>query len=234
MVDEEEFNGFPREALDFLSELEANNSREWFNSHRAEYDELIVTPAQDFISALGERLASEIDGIVYDTRAGGSGSLMRIYRDVRFSKDKTPYHTNVRMLFWHEEGHRTGGPGFFMGFGPREGGFYSGQYRFDKSTLEAYRAAVDDEGQGEELLDLISRVEGTGCRIGGETYKRVPRGYDQDHVRSRLLRHSGLYAYAEGIDSGILLGPDAVETCLGHFMVMSPVVIWLVELAQRT
>jgi uncharacterized protein (TIGR02453 family) len=233
MASEVDFNGFPREALDFLGELESNNNRGWFKAHREDYDRFVVAPAQDFIASLGERLVGEIEGIVYDTRAGGRGSLMRIHRDVRFSKDKTPYHTRVRMLFWHEGGHRTGGPGFFMGFGQKDGGFYAGQWRFDKPTLEAYRRAVDLESSGENLIEVISSVEKAGYPVGGETYKRVPRGYEPEHARSKLLRHSGLYAHLEGVDSGLLLRPDAVDLSFEHFKKMSPIVTWLFELMGR-
>jgi uncharacterized protein (TIGR02453 family) len=234
MADENAFNGFPSEALDFLAKLESNNNRKWFKAHRAEYERFVLGPAQDFIASLGEKLAEEIDGIVYDTRTGGRGSLMRIYRDIRFSKDKTPYHTHVRMLFWHEGGYRTGGPGFFMGFGHREGGFYTGQWRFDKHTLEAYRRAIDGEPRGENLLEVISGVEDAGYTVGGETYKRVPRGYDPQHPRSKLLKHSGLYANLERVDSRILLKPDAVDVSFEHFRKMSPIVTWLLELMGKT
>jgi uncharacterized protein (TIGR02453 family) len=159
---------------------------------------------------------------------------MRIHRDIRFSKDKTPYHTHVRMLFWHEGGHRTGGPGFFMGFGHRDGGFYVGQWRFDKPTLEAYRRAVDGESSGVGLLGIIEGVERAGYEVGGETYKRVPRGYDPQHPRAKLLKHSGLYASLEGVDSRSLLQPDAVDVSFEHFTKMSPIVTWLSELMGKT
>ena len=159
---------------------------------------------------------------------------MRIHWDIRFSKDKTPYHTHVRMLFWHDGGHRTGGPGFFMGFGHGDGGFYVGQWKFDKPTLGSFRRAVDGELGGEELLGVIESVEGAGYGVGGETYKRVPRGYDPQHSRAKLLRHSGLYASLEGVDSGILLQPDAVDVSFEHFVKMSPIVTWLVGLMEKT
>jgi len=230
MGQEEQFSGFPEECLEFLANLELNNNRKWFKDHREEYDQFVVSPAQEFIASLGELLASEIDGIVYDTSPGGRGSLMRIYRDVRFSRDKTPYHTSMRMVFWHEDGHRTNGAGFYMGFGPRTGGFYAGQYGFDRSTLSAYRKDIDRDSRGKNLESIIDQVEEKGYQVGGETYKRVPRGFDPDHPRARLLRHSGLYAKLEGVDSGMLLGPDAVNISCKHFMEMSPVVLWLLDM----
>ncbi len=94
------FYGFPAEALRFLEELSKNNNREWFNAHKQEYQDHVLAPAQDFVLALGERLRTISAGIIYDTRTSGSGSILRTHRDIRFSKDKTPYHTYVRMVFW--------------------------------------------------------------------------------------------------------------------------------------
>ena len=85
------FEGFPKEGFKFFRDIKANNNREWFQEHKQEYIDYLQDPAVAFVIALGERLKSDFPGISYDTRTNGAGSVMRIYRDIRFSKDKSPY-----------------------------------------------------------------------------------------------------------------------------------------------
>ena len=92
------FPGFPKEGLSFLENLARNNNREWFEAHRQEYLSQVLEPAQAFVLALGERLKAISSGIAYDTRPKG-GSILPIHRDVRFSKDKTPYNPRARVVF---------------------------------------------------------------------------------------------------------------------------------------
>ena len=105
MTEVQPFYGFPREGVQFLEDLAHNNNREWFEAHRQDYREHLLAPAQSFVIALGQELKSISSAIEYDTRTNGSGSIMRIHRDVRFSKDKTPYYTYLRVVFW-EGGHK--------------------------------------------------------------------------------------------------------------------------------
>jgi len=94
------FSGFPEEGLQFLTDLGQNNDRDWFDARKQTYTDTIVSPALAFVEALGERLQIISPHIQYDTRTNGAGSLMRIYRDTRFSADKRPYKTWVGIRFW--------------------------------------------------------------------------------------------------------------------------------------
>ena len=90
------FDGFPEDALRFIYELSQNNEKTWFDANKSRYQESITANVPAFVPSLGERLKAGISpNTVYDTRANGAGSMMRIYRDVRFSRDKTPYKTNI-------------------------------------------------------------------------------------------------------------------------------------------
>ena len=89
MTNIQEFLGYPEEGLRFLVDLAANNNRDWFEENKAIYQNHLLAPSQSLVLALGERLKEISDDVQYDTRTNGSGSLMRIYRDVRFSKDDT-------------------------------------------------------------------------------------------------------------------------------------------------
>ena len=105
-----QFNGFLAAGLQFLADLEVNNEKEWFEAHKDVYQSQLLEPATNFITAVGERLQSISNQIRYDTRTNGSGSLMRIYRDTRFSKDKTPYKTAVSGMWWQGEGKKMENP----------------------------------------------------------------------------------------------------------------------------
>jgi len=120
-------------------------------------------------------------------------SLYRIYRDVRFSKDKRPYKTHVAALLW-EGGEKHHAPGFYFEFDARDLLFGAGIYRFLPATLDRFRRWVDEKKTGECLAKILAALRREGMEIGGQALKRVPRGYTPDNPRADLLRHKGLYA----------------------------------------
>lgn len=124
------FNGFPEAGLQFLADLRDNNDRAWFNPRKAQFKRDLQTHAIAFVEALGARLQSISPGINFDTRTNGAGSLMRIYRDTRFSNDKTPYKTNIGIVFWEGAGKKTEVPGFYFHLSPDETWIGGGLYIF--------------------------------------------------------------------------------------------------------
>jgi uncharacterized protein (TIGR02453 family) len=227
------FSGFPSEGIQFLKDLAMNNNREWFNANKALFQENIQKPAQDFVIDLGSRLQLISPGITFDTRLSGSGSIMRIYRDIRFSKDKTPYKTYASMIFWEGPSKKASYSGFFIRFEPSGGKIHAGKHEFGSPLRTAYREAVVDQAYGVSLEKSIQKVESAGdYEVGGEHYKRVPQGYDKDHSRSDLLRYKGLWASSPVIDSSYLTSPDLVEICFEHCMNIAPVHQWLVDLQK--
>jgi uncharacterized protein (TIGR02453 family) len=227
------YPGFPVQGLRFLEELAHNNERAWFQAHKDDYTEYVLQPAQDLAFALGERLKGISEGIAYDLSANGSGSILRIYRDLRFSKDKRPYNTRVRLVFWEGQRKKMENPGFFVGIDPGGVGLFAGMHVFPKPFLNAYRDAIVDETLGEELEAVLASVRSSGAyEIGGEHYKRVPRGYDAAHPRAGLLRHNGLYAHARAIGPETIPTPELVEACYAHLRNMAPLQQWLVKVGQ--
>lgn len=137
------FAGFPAGVLAFLHELSQNNDKAWFEANKHRYTEGVLAHAPAFVTTLGERLQAEISpGITYDTRTNGAGSLMRIYRDTRLSKDKTPYKTNVAFAFWERPRRKMENSSFGFQFGTFGAGLYGGMWNFPKDMLEPYRNAV--------------------------------------------------------------------------------------------
>lgn len=230
---EQSFTGFPPEGLQFLADLGQNNDRDWFNARKQLYLDNIVAPAVAFVEIMGERLRFISAHIQYDTRTNGQGSLMRIYRDTRFSEDKSPYKTWVGIRFWEGGGKASHNPGYFFGFDATAGGLHVGMHGFDKAMLTAYRQTVDDDQLGSELETALEAVRGAGAyEIRGEHYKQVPRGFHPDHPRADLLRYNTLYVSSPGIEPAVLSSAGLVDVVMDHCEKMAPVQQWLVQVKR--
>jgi uncharacterized protein (TIGR02453 family) len=212
-----EFEGFPKEGLAFFGDLSANNNREWFEAHKRIYQDAVVAPAQAFVADLGERLKTLSPDFGYDLATNGSGSIMRIYRDIRFSKDKTPYKTNIGIRFWDGSNKKGETPGYHFFMDASGATLYAGFYAFPKPFLEAFRSAVADAKQGVELREAIAAVKGAGDYvIGGEQLKRVPAGFDANHPSADLLRYTALYAQSPKMTGSDLSSPQLAEIAFKH------------------
>lgn len=231
MSEEQAFPGFPDEGIRFFEKLARNNNREWFQEYKQDYLDFVQTPAQDFVVALGSRLKAISRGIEFDDRTSGAGSIMRIYRDVRFSKDKTPYKTFLGIVFWEGPRKKMENPGFYFHLDPGGGALYVGFHGFPKPFLRAYREAVIDDKLGPRLVSAMRAIEKYGdYEIGREHYKRVPSGYDKEHERADLLRYDSLYAMSSPIDVDTVTSPKLIDVCFEHCRRLAPIHHWLVEL----
>jgi len=234
MSGKEGFSGFPKEGLGFLTELASNNNREWFQEHKNEYLTHLMEPGKMLVEDLGEKLRTLSPEIVSDTRTNGSGTIMRIHRDIRFSKDKTPYNTQMRFIFWEGKGKKMENPGFYFCHNGKEGQIYAGQYVFPKPKLEGFRDAVMDEELGPELegiLESFTHME--GYFVEGDQYKRVPRDYDDLHDRAYLLKYKGMYAGGPVLTKKQLASPDLVDILFDHCRIMAPLHHWLVKVDEK-
>jgi len=220
---------FAPEALDFLRRLEQNNEREWFHAHREEYDQLLLEPARDFVEAFGalsERLGEGVDA---DPRVGRS--IMRINRDTRFSRDKRPYKTHLDLWFPQGAGPSRERPGFWFRLTPERLILGAGMHNLERPVLERFRDEVADRKRGGELVQAVEEVRAAGGEVGGQTYKRVPAGYDADEPRAELLRHSGLYAWVEHAPPPPETHtPDFPAFCVEEYRRLLPVQRWLLAL----
>ena len=225
------FGGFPPEGLKFLLDLRTNNTKEWFEAHKRLYKEAVQAPAVALVAGLGRRLAEEFPPIGYDTRTNG-GSLMRVYRDTRFSPDKTPYKTNIAMMFTPPGQKKMAAPGFGLQITVEGIDLVAGQFAFDPGELERYRAAVADEKAGAALEKAAAQVA-DGYRFQDPELKRVPRGFHADHPRAQWLRHKGLAVFSPQLDRELAFEPELVEEVMVHFRNMAPVWTWLMEYVAR-
>ncbi|MEX0284465.1 MAG: TIGR02453 family protein [Paracoccaceae bacterium] len=198
------FSSLIPDARAFLGELAENNSKEWFTTNKLRYDDKLKDPALALLDVISAQWGAEI-GVPLKPK------LFRAHRDVRFSKDKTPYHTHLHLL-WAEED----GPGWFFGISPDYVTAGGGRMGFDKDALELWRASVDGP-KGTELAEVLSRFEG---RIDEPELKRVPAPYDKDHPQSDLLRRKSLTLWQDIEISAKTDGP--VTAILNAFRAVRP------------
>ncbi len=221
------FAGFGPDTLSFLQELSRSNTREWFAANADRYEQAVRGPAEAFIVELGQSLKAAYPTLRYDTRRNGAGSLMRIYRDVRFSPDKRPLKENVGIIFPLGEGKKVERPIFYLHIEAGNAFFYGGRHVFAPEVLAAYREAVDDGRRGAALESILADLARGGLRPMEEAaYKRVPRPYAGEHPRAALLRQAAL-GVGRNLGPGDLADPGLVGRCRDDALEMGPLLAWL-------
>jgi len=170
---------FTPELFEFLLELRANNDRDWFGENKGRYERHVKEPLLAFIEDFEPYLHSISEHFVADARANG-GSMFRIYRDVRFSKDKTPYKTQAAVHFRHEIGKSVHAPGFYLHLEPDLVFAGVGLWRPDSAALARIRERIVDDpaawGAAVEDPGFVEEFD-----LEGESLKRPPKGFDPEH-----------------------------------------------------
>lgn len=231
MAEDSDFQGFPRHTAAFFKELKSNNDAEWFAAHKPDYDAHVLAPAKAFVTAMGRALRALSPDIMFLPAV--NKSIFRIYRDTRFSGDKTPYKTHLGIYFWEGSGAKLDCPGFYFHLEPPGLMLGAGVYMFSKPLLAAYREAVADEQMGSELARIAAGLRKKGYEIGMPHYKKIPRGYDPDHPRADLLKFSGLTALIQFKNTPAQLHTaQCVDLCFKHFQAMAPIQQWLVDMVR--
>lgn len=219
---------FPQSTIKFLIALSKNNNKEWFEKNRVRYDLELLQPAVQFVIDLGEKL-SQISPNIYAIPKIDK-SIFRLYRDVRFSKNKAPFKTNLGLYFWEGSGKKMECSGLYFHIEPKLFFLGAGMYQFTKDQLKKYREIVSDPLKGKELNDLINKLlKNKKYQLGGKTYKKTPRGFDPDYKYNELLLHSGLYVSYESKKFNELTKNDPVTFSYKIFKEMLPLHKWFVE-----
>jgi uncharacterized protein (TIGR02453 family) len=225
MPDSPSFTGFPAGTQRFLRELSSHNTKPWFDEHRDDYERYYLAPAVAFVSAIGPKLKKLSPSIQFAPKV--NGSIMRINRDTRFSKDKSPYKNHLDMWFWEGEKKGWDMPGYFLRIESNKVTVGAGMHHFMGSHLDAYRRAVVDEKTGRALVVAVKKVRDAGYDVFGATRKTTPRGFDAEHPRAELLKHDGLWSAITGPAPKELSSPAFVDYCVGHLETLTPLNAWL-------
>ena len=173
-----QFSGFGPDTIKFLRQLAKNNNRDWFAENKSRYERCVVDPAFQFISSMGDELESiSVHFEAIPKKQGGS--LMRVYRDTRFGKDKTPYKTNIGIQFRHEVGKDVHAPGYYMHIEPTNVFVGVGMWRPESGALRAIRERIVEKP--DEWKKIVSnRQFKTTFDLQGDSLKKPPRGFDSD------------------------------------------------------
>ena len=227
----DKFTGFSKSAVKFFRDLKKNNNKEWFNGHKDFYKSDVVAPAQLFVIELGNALKKITPKINADPRV--NKSLFRINRDVRFAADKSPYKTWMGLWLWEGAGPRMESSGYYFQLEPPNIMVAAGMHTLPQPLLKKYRDAVVDKKLGPELTKTIAKVSTAGFEVGGEHYKRVPRGYDPEHKNADLLRYSGLWTAEEVKIPPQFYTRELIGWCVGRYKKMAPLHNWLTKMLER-
>lgn len=211
---------FKKSTLKFLRELEKNNNRDWFEANKHRYESDVREPALAYIEAMAPHLAKISSSFVASPKKVG-GSLMRVYRDVRFSKDKTPYKTNVGIQFRHVAGKDVHAPGFYMHIEPSEVFVGAGIWRPDSATVNNMRLFIDENQAGWKKISAALKRK--GFALHGESLKRPPRGYDAEHPLIDDLKRKDFIAI-QNLKKSVVSEADFVKKSAQLFAAAGPLV----------
>ncbi len=223
------FGGFGPEALAFLAGLAHDNSKRYFDANREVYEEHLALPMRALVVDLGDRLADGVSPAVQAEPKVGR-SLFRINRDLRFSKDTTPYHPYVDAVFWEGPSPRSS-PSFILRIAADEVVVGAGVVGLDKTGLARWRASVIDDSSGSALVATIGAVQQAvpGAALSAPTRARVPRGFPADHPRADLLRSDGLHVSASVEPPPTITDPCFTEWLVDRYVRFAPLHRWLVD-----
>ncbi|MDH5241389.1 MAG: DUF2461 domain-containing protein [Gammaproteobacteria bacterium] len=186
------YTAFEKKTIGFLRELDANNNREWFNANKSRYENDVLDVALHFIQTMQDPLAEIAPHFTaVPTRIGGS--LMRIYRDTRFSKNKLPYKTNIGIQFRHERAKDVHSPGYYVHIAPDEVFVGVGMWRPDSEPLRQIRERIAVR-PGEWQRAIGSAAFRKHFSLGGESLQRPPRGFDKEHPCIDDIRRTSFIA----------------------------------------
>ena len=221
---------FTAAALRFLRGLKRNNARLWFEAHRVEYENQVRDPMRALIEEMDVRLARFAPEITGHPKR----SMFRIYRDIRFSKDKSPYKTQAACWFHHRDADRRvgseaegGGAGFYFQIAPGDSFTGGGIWMPARPVLNRIRDAIADDPKG---FDRMARSPRLVRRFGGlsdeAVLKRMPRGFSEDHPAAKWLRYQS-FVTGRALTDAQALSPRLPALLEQDLQVMLPLVRWL-------
>lgn len=215
---------FSRAALRFLGDLEANNDRDWFQPRKEEYDQAVREPMLAMVEAVNRELAKFAPDYVTDP----AKSVYRVYRDTRFSKDKTPYKTHIGALLWHQRLGKGAGAAFYFHLSTKEFLIAGGVYRPVPAVLLAIREHIAAEHDRLRTLLRKKEVRTLLGEMQGDKLTRPPKGWSSDHPAADLLRYKDLLLET-ALPPKEAIGDAAVQQLVRRFRAMVPVIGFLNE-----
>ena len=209
------FKGLPKDYFRFFEELKDNNNREWFEANKPRFKESVQEPLSAFVEEMAPRLKKMSNHFVADPRPNG-GSVFRIYRDVRFSKDKKPYKEHGAVQLRHARGKDAHAPGFYIHIAPDEVFYGGGVWTPPSPALLKIREYIRDNGQKWLKAKSGAAFDERFGQVRGDSLTRPPRGFDADHPHIEDIKRKSFFAMAEGTKKQAMSDsfPDDVEAAM--------------------
>jgi uncharacterized protein (TIGR02453 family) len=216
------FPGFSREGLKFLKDLKKNNDREWFTPRKAIFEEELRLPMVRLVEAVHKEMLRFAPQYVGEP----AKCIYRIYRDTRFSKDKTPYKTHVGALLWRNGTEKNDAASVYFAVSPEAVEVAGGLYFAEADALFAVRTQVKDSHQ--EFAGILGarKLRTLMGELQGESLTRVPKGFDSAHPAADLIRRKRFTLYQE-LDPALALSPKIVKEIVTRLEAMAPFVEFL-------
>lgn len=222
------FEHFPKEAIPFLKSIEKNNTKEWFDAHKDDYTKFILEPSRTFVEEMGEHLQALVPTINAIPKI--NQSLFRIYRDTRFSKDKTPIKSKIGIIFWQGSDIRMQSSCFYLHFSPKELLVASGIRTFDPDLLAAYRDYIKVDKNRETLHQILEALKSRGYIVEEPRYKRLPRGFDKGMSLEYLARMKAVAVYHKE-KASLISDKKLITELYRHYEGFLPLQQWLYEMS---
>jgi uncharacterized protein (TIGR02453 family) len=216
---------FTDATFQFLKDLAANNSRDWFEANRDRYELHWKGAALSFIEAVAPHMAALDPPLKAQPKL--NGSLRRINRDVRFSKDKSPYNPSLHLIFWAGD-HPNRSPGMHIVLTPTGVGYGTGLYGLGPEQLARYRDMVVDPVEQKALFSALDAAQAVGCTLGDPDLARLPKEYEAEGRAGVLLRHKSIVARTHGTeaDPEVITGDGAVDWSMAQTRALLPLIRW--------
>ena len=206
----------------FLKDLKENNNRPWFQENKDRYEKELKEPALRFIEGFEGHLA-KISPHIH----AGPRSFFRIYRDTRFSKDKSPYKTYAGIQFRHEAGKDVHAPGFYLHIEPGQSGVGCGMWHPDSKSLLKVRESIVDEPAKWKRAKGAKRFKET-FELAGDSLKTAPRGFDKEHPLIEDLRRKDFIGWTS-LSQKAVTSPDFLAEFTSICRAAAPFQRWLCE-----
>jgi uncharacterized protein (TIGR02453 family) len=221
---------FSKRTFSFLKELKNNNQRDWFAENKPRYENDVLAPALAFVEAMQPHIKKISRYLLAEPKRVG-GSIMRIYRDTRFAKDKTPYKTNVGIHFRHSQGGDVHAPGLYVHLEPGQCFVAAGIWMPPAEPLQWIRQAImDDPAEWKKATTNKSFVE--RFRLDGDSLKTAPRGIAVDHPQIEDLRRKSFAGISKWKDADFL-SDDLLDQIASEFQRAKPLMKFLCDALQQ-
>jgi len=224
-----QFDGFSKKGIEFLKELRVNNTKVWFENHRSVWEKEILLPNTNFIQEMGETLQILVPSIHFKPKV--AGSLFRIYRDVRFSKDKTPMKSKIGLLFWQGQAHRMQSSSFYMHYGIDDYFVATGIRGFKPPLLKVYREYIKNKNHRNSLHAILEELKQKGYSLPEPKFKRVPQGFDKDEQNIYLSKYGAMFSFQEFTIDEDFFSEKIIDKIYKVYEDMSKLQTWVYEMS---